>query len=135
MAIGEKLFEEKGKTTMTFVDSLDANGITMKQSQNSEIKGIGKFPSGMNMGSGTIWINQNGKAHGKWFGMMMTKDNETIVWAGSGHSKRHDGTVKGIMVLTFMTKSEKYDWINSIIAVNDIEGDMMEFKAAAFEWK
>jgi hypothetical protein len=135
MVMGEKLYDEKGKTTMTFVDSVDANGITMKQSQSSEITGVGRFPSGMNMGSGTIWISPSGKAHGQWFGMMMTKDNETIVWKGSGHSKRHNGIVKGIMVLTYMTKSEKYDWMNSIIVVNDIEGDMMEFKASAFEWK
>jgi hypothetical protein len=134
MAMGEKLFEEKGKTTMTFVESIDANGIVMKQSFNSDIVGAGKFPSGMNMGSGTIWIGMDNKAHGKWHGMVMTKDNEMIVWKGSGHSKRNQGSVKGIMVITFMTKSEKYAWMNSIIALNEIEGDLMEFKATAFEW-
>jgi hypothetical protein len=135
MAMGEKLYEEKGKMTMTFVDSVDANGMTMKQSYNSEVMGIGKFPSGMSMGSGTIWIGQDEKAHGKWYGMMMTKDNETIVWKGSGHSKRQHGAVKGIMVITFMTKAEKYAWMNSLIVVNDIDGNMMEFKSSAYEWK
>jgi hypothetical protein len=134
MAIGDKLFEEKGKMTMTYIESIDANGITMKQSFNSEVMGIGKFPSGMNMGSGTIRIGMDEKAHGKWHGMMMTEDNETIVWKGSGHSKRHEGNVKGIMVITLMTKSEKYAWMNSIIVVNEIDGNMMDFNNVAHEW-
>jgi hypothetical protein len=135
MAMGDKLFEEKGKMTMTFVESIDANGLVMKQSFNSDVMGVGKFPSGMNMGSGTIWTGMDNKAHGKWHGMMMTQDNETIVWKGSGHSKRDHGAVRGIMVVTFMTKSEKYGWLNSIIVVNEIEGNMMEFKSTAYEWK
>lgn len=135
MAMGEKLFGEKGKMTMIYVESIDANGIVMKQSFNSDVMGEGKFPSGMDMGSGTIWIGMDNKAHGKWHGMIMTQDNETIVWKGSGHSKRDQGRVRGIMVITFMTKSEKYAWLNSIIAVNEIDGDLMEFKATAFEWK
>lgn len=134
MTMGEKLFEEKGKMTMTFVESIDANGIVMKQSFNSDVTGLGKFPSGMNMGSGTIWIGMDNKAHGKWHGMMMTQDNETIVWNGSGHSKRNQGAMKGIMVITFMTKSEKYAWMNSIILIKEIEGNMMEFKASGYEW-
>jgi hypothetical protein len=135
MAMGNKLYDEKGKMTMMYVESVDANAITMKQTFNSDVTGIGNFPSGMNMGSGTIWIGMDEKAHGKWHGMLMTKDKETIVWKGSGHSKRHQGVIKGIMVITFMTKAEKYAWMNSLIVVNDIEGDMMEFKNAGYEWK
>jgi len=128
------LFEEKGKMTMTFVESIDANGVVMKQSFNSDVMGIGKFPSGMNMGSGTIWIGMDEKAHGKWHGMMMTQDKETIVWNGSGHSKRHQGAFRGIMVITFMTKAEKYAWMNSIILIKEIDGDMIEFKSTGYEW-
>lgn len=133
--MGEKLFEEKGKVTMTFVDAVDATGMTMKQSFSSEITGFGRCPSGMNMGSGTIMMHQNGKAYGKWFGMMMTEDKEMIVWKGSGHSKKEGEGIKGIMVITFMTESEKYDWMNSIIAVADLEGNMMEFSDVAYEWE
>jgi hypothetical protein len=135
MAMGDKLFEEKGKMTTTFVDSIDANGRVMRQSFNSDIMGIGKFPSGTNMGSGTIRIDMDSKGHGKWHGMMMTNDNEMIVWKGSGHSLRHKGDIKGIMVVTFMTKSEKYAWMNSIIVVKDIEATLMDFNINAYEWK
>ena len=80
-------------------------------------------------------MHQNGKAYGKWFGMMMTEDKEMIVWKGSGHSKKEGEGIKGIMVITFMTESEKYDWMNSIIAVADLEGNMMEFSDVAYEWE
>lgn len=135
MVMGEKLFEEKGKITMTFVDSIDATGIVMKQSFSSEVTGFGRCPSGMNMGSGTVCMHQDGKAHGKWVGMMMTEDNEMITWKASGHSKRSGEGLKGIMVITFMTKSEKYEWINSIIAVADLESTMIEFSDVAYEWE
>ena len=135
MAMGEKLFEENGKVTMMFVESVNAAGITMKQSFTSEVTGFGRCPSGMNMGSGTIKMHQNGKACGKWAGMMMTEDKEMIVWKGSGHSKMEGEGIKGIMVLAFMTRSEKYDWMNSIIAISDLEGNMMEFSAVAYEWE
>lgn len=135
MAMGDKLCDEKGKMMSTFIESVDANGITMKQTFNADVTGAGKFPSGMNMGSGTIWVGMDEKAHGKWHGMMMTKENETIVWNGSGHSMRHQGAVKGIMVITFMTKSEKYAWMNSIIAVKELQGTMMDFTSTTYEWK
>jgi len=43
MATGEKLFEERAKYTMMFVESVDAAGITMKQSFTAELTGLGKF--------------------------------------------------------------------------------------------
>ena len=67
--------------------------------------------------------------------MMLTKDNETIVWKGSGHSKRNHGIVKGIMAISFMTQSERYDSMNSTIAVVDPEGNMMDLKTTVYEWK
>jgi hypothetical protein len=135
MPMGEKLFEEKGKYTMMFVESVDADGVTMKQSFSSELTGFGRFPSGMNMGSGTIWMKQDGKAFSKWAGMMMTKDKEMIVWNATGQGKQMGDALKGIVVVTFMTKSEKYAWMNPIIAVLDIKGGMMEFSDVAYSWE
>ena len=135
MALGEKLFEEKGKMTIPFIKEIDANGITMKQSFTSELKGFGKWPSGMNLGSGKIVVNQSGKGHGKWHGIITTSDGEMVVWAGSGRSKRTAKTMKGVMLLTFMTNSEKLKWMNDIIVVTDIAGDMMEFTDVGYEWK
>jgi hypothetical protein len=37
--------------------------------------------------------------------------------------------------MTFMTKSEKHDWMNSVIAVSDLEGSMTGFRGVAYEWE
>ena len=135
MALGEKLFEEKGKTTMTFVKEVNDEGIIVKQSFTSEVKGFGRFPSGKNMGSGGFMMRSDGKAKGRWRGMFMTDDNQMIVWKGSGNSRRTADSVKGIMVMTFMTKSEKYAWLNTAIVVADLQGDMMSFSDVGYEWQ
>ena len=93
----------------------------MKQSFNSDLMGVGKFPERNEHG---IWDDQDRhgqQGYGKWHGMMMSQDNETIVRKGSRHYKRNQGMVKGNMVITFMTTSEKYAWTNSIIEVKDID--------------
>ena len=54
MAMDDKMCEEKAKMKTTFVESIDANGITTKQTFNSEVIGTGRFPGGMNTGSGAI---------------------------------------------------------------------------------
>jgi hypothetical protein len=42
--------------TMTYIEEIDADGIVMKQSFNSEVKWFGKWPGGMNTGSGKIRV-------------------------------------------------------------------------------
>jgi len=135
MPLGEKWFEEKGRMTMTYIESIDSNGVVMKQSFESDLKGMGKFPSGKNMGSGTIYVKPSGKAHGKWQGILMTADGEMVTWHGKGQSVRAGPKVKGVMLLSFMTISEKLKWMNMVTGVMDITGDMMEFASVGNEWK
>jgi hypothetical protein len=53
MALGEELFEESGNITGVKVTRVHPiEGITMEVSFTSEIRGIGRFPSGKNLGSG-----------------------------------------------------------------------------------
>ena len=55
MALGKKLFEETGKVVgfkVTRVHPIE--GMTMEVSFTSEIKGFSNYPSGRNVGSGTI---------------------------------------------------------------------------------
>ncbi|MDQ3851399.1 MAG: hypothetical protein M3299_01030, partial [Thermoproteota archaeon] len=55
MSLGEKLFEESGKVVGFKVTRVHpVEGTTMEVSFISEIKGFGKFPSGRNVGSGTM---------------------------------------------------------------------------------
>lgn len=135
MTMVEKLFEEKAKYTMMFVESVDAEGVKVKQSFSADLTGFGRFPSGTNMGSGTVSLTPDGKAIGEWCGMMMTKDKETIVWNGTSHGKTMGAEQRGVIVATFMTKSEKYAWMNSIIAIIDAKGTQMEFSDVAYAWE
>ena len=128
------MFEEKGKYTMMFVESVDAAGITMKQSFSSMLTGFDRFPSGMNMGSGTAWLKTAGKVFSKWCGMMMTEDKEMIVWNAPGNGKQENDELKGVVFVTFMTKSENYAWINSITAILELKGNMMEFIDVGDVW-
>ena len=55
MALGEKLFEESGNVLGFKVTRVHpVEGTTMEVSFTSEIKGIGRFPRGKNIGSGTV---------------------------------------------------------------------------------
>jgi hypothetical protein len=135
VVLGEKLFEEKGKMVTPFIKEIDADGITMKQSFTSEVKGLGRWPSGMNLGSGKVVVHQSGKGYGKWHGVFTTNDGEVIAWTGSGKSKRAAKAIKGVMLVSFMTTSEKLKWMNDVIAVLDVSGDMMDFASVGYEWK
>ena len=55
MALGEKLFEESGNITgLKIIKVHPIEGVTTEISFTSEIKGEGRFPSGQNLGSGTL---------------------------------------------------------------------------------
>jgi hypothetical protein len=55
MGLGEKLFEEAGKITYFKVAKVHPlEGITTEISFASDVRGIGKFPSGKNLSSGTM---------------------------------------------------------------------------------
>jgi hypothetical protein len=64
----------------------------------------------------------------------MTKDNEMIVWNASGNTMMNKDELKGIVVATFMTNSEKYAWINTITATLEVKGNLMEFSDIGYAW-
>ncbi len=65
----------------------------------------------------------------------MAQDKEMIVWNGTSHGKQMGAKQTGIIVVSFMTRSEKYAWMNSIIAVVDAKGGPMEFSDVAYAWE
>lgn len=75
MALGEKLFEESGNVTgfkVTRVHPIE--GLTMEVSFTSEIRGIGRFPSGKNLGSGTMTQYPHGIVDQSNQGSLMTAE-------------------------------------------------------------
>src|SRR5215213_2586674 len=75
MALGEKLFEESGNVTGFKVTKVHpTEGVTMEVSFASEIRGIGRFPSGKNIGSGTMTQYPHGIVDGSYQGSFMTTE-------------------------------------------------------------
>ncbi|NYT12780.1 MAG: hypothetical protein GKC03_09600 [Methanomassiliicoccales archaeon] len=135
MSLGNKAYEEMGKFTMSFIESAEWHETVVNLSFASEIKGDSRWPSGTNMASGTIYMHPGGKGHGKWRGILTTKDGEMVSWNGIGRSKMVGNRRKGIMLISFMTKSEKLSWMNSVICVHEVDTDMREFTGISHEWE
>ncbi|HEV3433001.1 MAG TPA: hypothetical protein VG098_03310 [Nitrososphaera sp.] len=147
MALGEKLFEESGDVTgfkVTRVHPIE--GVTMEVSFTSEVKGIGRFPSGKNMGSGTMTQYPHGIVDASWQGSFMTTTAEGggsstgdqfMWWAHEKSKVVEGGKIKGLIMVTGFTNSQKLSWMNNLIYALESETDTEseKFKTTAYEWK
>ena len=138
MALGEKIFEETGKVTSVSVKSVHPiEGVKMEVSFASEIKGIGNFPSGKNMGSGIMTQYPHGIVDASYQGVVTTSVGEQYFWWAHEKSKVTErGKVKGLVTVTGFTNSQKLSWMNSIIVVIDSEFDPVSqgFRGTAYQW-
>ena len=139
MALGEKLFEESGNLTGFKVTKVHpVEGVTIEASFTSEIRGIGRFPSGRNLGSGTMTRYPHGIVDQSNQGSVMTNEGDQFVWWAHGKSKVIEGgRVKGLIIVTGFTNSQKLSWMNNLIIALDLESDpeSQKFKATAYEWE
>jgi hypothetical protein len=144
MVLGEKLFEEIGNVTgfnVTKVHPIE--GVTMEVSFTSEIRGIGRFPSGKNLGSGTMTHYPHGIVDQSNQGSMMMTTAEggsadQFLWWAHGKGKVvEDGKVRGLIIVTGFTNSQKLSWMNNLIMALESEFDpeSKKFKITAYEWK
>lgn len=139
MALGEKLFEEHGKTTgfkITKVHPIE--GTTMEVSFVSEIKGAGRVPNGRNMGSGTTTQYPTGTVDARYEGVFTMDGGEQFMWWAHEKSKLgDDGKTKGLVIVSGFTNSQKLSWMNKMIIAIDSEYDPagQEFKGTAYEWR
>jgi len=140
MALGQKLFEEAGKIGgFKVIKVHPLEGATTEVSFTSDIKGIGKYPSGKNMGSGTTTKYPHGIIDATWQGTFTTTENfEQFMWWAHEKSKvLEDGKITGLNVVTGFTNSKKLSWMNSLVIVVELSGSVFseEFSATAYEWK
>jgi hypothetical protein len=142
MALGEKLFEESGNVTGFKVTKVHpTEGVTMEVSFTSEIKGIGRFPSGKNLGSGTVTQYPHGIVDGSYKGSFMTTEGGSgghfVWWAHEKTKATVGGKFKGLTMMTGFTNSQILSWMNNLIIALDLETDpeSQKFKATAYEWK
>ena len=139
MVLGKKLFEESGRITgfkVTRVHPIE--GVTTEASFTSEIKGIEKFPSGKNLGSGTMTRYPHGIIDATWQGTFMTEKGEQFMWWGHEKSKvLNEGKIRGLNMVTGFTNSQNMSWMNNLIIMVDLVGSVIsdEFTATAHEWE
>lgn len=138
MAIGQKLFEEVGKMTdFKVVKVHPLEGVKTEVSFTSDIKGIGKYPSGKNLASGTITKYSHGIIDGAWQGALTNEHGEQFLWWAHEKSRvLENGRIKGLNLATGFTSSQKLSWMNSLIIVIELSGSIYsdEFSAIGHEW-
>jgi hypothetical protein len=136
MPLGEKLFEESGKTTGMSVKSVTADGVTFEGNFMSQIQGVGRFPSGMNMGTLTIVQGPN-TARQTGQGVFTSKDGKSGLWHLVGTAKNVEGKSKSVNLVTLHATSQEFAWMNDLLVL--IEGttspDMSTFSDVGYEWK
>jgi hypothetical protein len=140
MALGEKLFEESGNITgfkVTKVHPIE--GVTMEVSFTSEIRGMGRFPSGKNLGSGIMTQYPHGIVDQRNQGSIMTAEGgDQFMWWAHGKGKVVEGgKIKGLIIVTGFTNSQKLGWMNNLIMALESEFDpaSQKFKITGYEWK
>lgn len=139
MALGDKLFEETGKLTNFNVKSVHPiEGVKMEGSFASEIKGSGNFPSGRNMGSGTMRQYPHGIVDASYEWVVTTSEGEQFFWWAHEKSKvAEGGKTRGLVTVTGFTNSKKLSGMNSVIVAIDAEFDptSQQYKGTGYEWK
>ena len=140
MALGEKLFEESGNITGLKITRVHpVEGVTTELSFSSEIKGEGRFPSGQNLGSGTLTKYSHGIIDATWHGSLMTDQNgaQFMWWAHEKSKIIEGGNIKGLNIMTGFTNSRKLSWMNNLIIALEVSGSAFsqEFRATGYEWK
>jgi hypothetical protein len=136
MPLGDKAWEEKGAAIGASVKSVDANGITFEYTVATEVKGLGRFASGRNVG--TISIVQGPATNiSKGQGVCTMTDGELLPWHFLGIGKVVGNRVKGAGLVVFSTRSQKYAWVNDNLYCIDFDNamDLSEISDTGYEWK
>lgn len=140
MALGEKLFEETGQAAGFRITKVHPHeGTTMEVSFTSDLKGLGKFPSGKNVGSGVVTQYPHGVVDGSYQGTLYTTEGDQIFWWAHEKGKvAGSDKIKSLIMVSAFTNSQKLSsWINKLIMVLDAERDLTthQSKTVAFEWQ
>lgn len=138
MGLGRKLFEESGQITdFKLIKVHPIEGVTTEVSFKSDVKGIERFPSGKNLGSGTMTKYPHGIIDATWQGTLITERGEEFMWWGHEKSRvLDDGKIRGLNMVTGFTNSQDFSWMNSLIMLIELAGSTYsdEFRASAYDW-
>lgn len=138
MAPGEKVFEERGKVTSTVIQSVHpVEGVKMEVSFASEIRGIGNFPSGRNMGSGTVTQYSHGAIDSEYRGVLTTTEGEQFFWWAHEKGRLTEGgKIKSVVMVSGFTNSQKLKWMNDLVLLIESESDSaaQEYIGTGYRW-
>lgn len=138
MPLGQKIFEESGKTVgFKVIKVHPIEGTEMEISFVSDTKGFGKHPSGKNIGSGIIKQYPNGITDTTLQGTSTTTDGDQIFfWAHSKGKLVEGGKEKDFGIMSGFTNSQKLSWVNSMIVAFEAEIDSasQQYKLVGYEW-
>jgi hypothetical protein len=139
MAIGEKLWEGKAKSTTTVIKSIEPDGVLMMATWAAQMKGFGKAKGvdGQVMFSSKIKMGPNGAGISQGQGILNTMTGDMAVIKGYGYGKPVMDKAKSVGIWTLMSMSPKLAWVNDAAALVAMEGDpsWMEFTVTVWEWK
>jgi len=140
MAIGEKLWEGKGKSGAGFIKEIGMDGVSSVFTYTAQMKGMGKAKGvdcNLNV-TGFSHMAPKGLGWSKDQGMLMTMTGDMAVAKGMSLSKMEMGkNPTGLGLWSLMTMSEKLAWINNTIFLVTFEAvDPMwsEINIAIWEW-
>jgi len=141
LAIGEKLWEGKGKSGPGFIKDISMEGVTSLYTWTAQMKGMGKamgVDGNLNV-TGMSMSPPKGLAWSKSQGMLMTMKGDMAVVKGHDIMKMTMGkNPTAVGIWSFMTMSENLAWLNDTITLVTFEAlDPMwtEINVAIWEWK
>jgi len=137
MVVGEKMWEEKGKIIGISVKSIDTEGAHMEETFTSEVKGLGRAPSGRNIGTMNVTQRTGGTFNGTGQGYFTSLEGDSVVWKLYFYGKPEAGKNKTLFLVQFFTASQKLAWMNGVIAIGESITDpkTMEVSGTGYEWK
>jgi hypothetical protein len=137
LVLGEKMWEEKGKVIGISVKSVGPESVRMEETFVTEVKGLGRAPSGRNVGTIDVIEVPGGLFSGTGQGIYTTQDGDSVVWKCYFLGKLEAGKYKSVNIIQFMTASQKLSWMNGFIAVDEGISDpiTMELSGTGYEWK
>ncbi|HEU4985193.1 MAG TPA: hypothetical protein VFT58_06085 [Nitrososphaera sp.] len=129
---GDLVFDEKGKVTGRRV--LDAMTMEVSFETKIKVKGV----DGVNMGTYTSTMMQDGLMYGQGQGCMMSNDGQMVTWKGNGMGKLiQNGKIRfaGAIYLSTQSKGSLAS-LNGVAVVFEHEGDMEgNVSSKGWEWK
>lgn len=139
MVLGQKLFEGKGKSGASFIKSVEMAGVKQIYSWTAQMKGFGPI-QGVDC---FITVTAKGMTPPKGLGaakdqgVFRLSTGEMGVLKGLDLAKMVEGKGKSVGLWSFMTMSEKLDWLNGVAALVTFEASdpmWQDFNITIYEW-